>query len=108
MVELLEQFDFSDGCDGEAVLLVVHKNLLQRHDLPGLLRPCLGNLAECTFAQLGHVIVVLNAGAAVKSLSAIVEAFERLRMPALIGRHPRLSLAMEAEGRQVMGTKAIC
>lgn len=36
MVQVLEKLDFADGGDGEALLLIVHPDLLQGHKLIGL------------------------------------------------------------------------
>ena len=76
VVELLKQFYLSEGGDGEAIFLVVHQDLLQSDYLACLFRFCLGDLAEGAFAQLAHVFVLLDLGAAMKARPAIIQSFQ--------------------------------
>jgi hypothetical protein len=67
VIELFEEFDFAEGGDGEAILLVVHQNLLEGHHLACLLRFGLGDLTKGSFSQLADVFVFLDSRTAAEA-----------------------------------------
>lgn len=52
MVQRLENRNLTDGSDGEALLLAVHANTLQCHNVIGLATSCPEHLAICALTQL--------------------------------------------------------
>lgn len=78
MIESLEEFDFAQGGDGKAILLVVHQNLLQCHDLTRLFRSSLGHFTKRTLAQLAQPFILLYFRASMESWLAIRPRLERI------------------------------
>ncbi len=64
MVKELQELDFSQCSDGEAIFLIVHEDLLEGDDSAGLDGFCAVYFAESTFAQLADDLVVSDARAA--------------------------------------------
>lgn len=68
MAQHLQQLDLTQGGYREAVLLVVHQDLLQRHHRPAALGPGHGDNAKCAFTQfVPHHLVLANLCAAAEA-----------------------------------------
>jgi hypothetical protein len=63
----LQQLDFSQRCDGEAVLLVMHQNLLQRKDAAGSLLSRHVDFTKSTLSEFLHHFVVADFAASLES-----------------------------------------
>ena len=87
MIQLLQEFDLSKCRDRETILLMVHQNLLEGHNLTCLFRSRLRDFTECAFSEFAYVVVLLDLGAATKSGLAIVEPFQGLTRGICFCRH---------------------
>jgi hypothetical protein len=70
----LQQLDLSQRRDWEAILLIVHQNLLEREDPARDAMPRFVHFAEGSLAELLHHLVLANLGA---SLESALQALRR-------------------------------
>jgi hypothetical protein len=63
----LQQLDFSQRCDGEAVLFVVHQDLLERKDAASGFLPRHVDFTESTLSEFLHHFIVGDFAASLEA-----------------------------------------